>query len=244
MAQATRHRSLYHELPVRAQKLVKELNREDGKSIGDLIPELLPLLRELPPLHVEILLASALLSRKRSLMHFVDPSPNQFSIGADSLRELILDAIGLFKRATTERDIVRTKLDVLGRQPGGYAIHSGHRSKAESAVHLRALGECGALEPLPEHPDLIVAQNAIARGARIIGLQGRCGVGLNDVSRERPAVHRTDRLSTLLGFSGQPLIGDGITEFAHVAPLEFGRGHIELRRVSWRFRLRHASPPR
>ncbi len=91
-------------------------------------------------------------------------------------------------------------------------------------------GECGALEPLPEHPDLIVAQNAIARGARIIGLQARCGVGLNDVSRERPAVHGTDRLSTLLGFSGQPLIGDGITEFAHVAPLEFGRGHIELRR--------------
>jgi hypothetical protein len=69
-------------------------------------------------------------------------------------------------------------------------------------------GECGALEPLPEHPDLIVAQNAIARGARIIGLQARCGVGLNDVSRERPAVHGTDRLSTLLGFSGQPLIGD------------------------------------
>src|SRR3954453_8028850 len=41
-------------------------------------------------------------------------------------------------------------------------------------------GECGALEPLPEHPDLIVAQNAIARGARIIGLQARCGVGLNE----------------------------------------------------------------
>src|SRR3954466_7576556 len=41
-------------------------------------------------------------------------------------------------------------------------------------------GECGALEPLPEHPDLIVAQDAIARGARIIGLQARCGVGLNE----------------------------------------------------------------
>src|SRR4051794_7469762 len=103
-------------------------------------------------------------------------------------------------------------------------------------------GECGALEPLPEHPDLIVAQNAIARGARIIGLQARCGVGLNDVSRERPAVHGTDRLSTLLGFSGQPLIGDGITEFRTSRRLSSAAG-ISSFDASARFRRLSISLP-